>query len=82
MTLPLPAALSPEPAAMPLLDTEDSVADVLLEDAAPTSNLAGVHLLLLSLSLEVVWFCCVAESCCPCVALSEHLLQQNVSHQS
>ena len=52
MTLPLPAALAPEPAAMPLLDTEDSFADILLEDIGPTGNLAGVRPLLLSLLLQ------------------------------
>ena len=60
MTLPLPAALAPEPAAMPLLDIEDSFADVLLENIAPTCNLAGARLLLLRLSLQVVWSTC----CC------------------
>ena len=61
MTLPLPAALAPEPAAMPLLDIEDSFADVLLEDVVPAGDLAGVRLLLLSLSLQVVRsICCFA----------------------
>ena len=61
MKLPLPAALAPELAAMPFLDIEDSFADVLLEDVAPAGNLAGVRLLLLGLSLQVVWsVCCFA----------------------
>ncbi len=63
MTLPLAAALAPEPAAMPLLDIEDSFADVLLEDFVPAGNLAGVRLHLLSLSLQELWSMCLC-SCC------------------
>ena len=66
MTLPLAAALAPEPAAMPLLDIEDSFADVLLEDFVPAGNLAGVRLHLLSLSLQNFGVCASAPvvPCC------------------